>query len=287
MASNTDQRNNFSSYLHDIGRLDLLTREQEVELACRWQDKRDPAAVEQLVSRNLRFVVKVARGYRRYGMSIADLVQEGNLGLMHAVDKFDPSRGTRLLSYAVWWIKAYMQAHVIRSWSLVRIGTTQAQRRLFHKLPRALAEGARDGEAYDEFILRLATEFNARPRDVKLMIGVVRGRDFSLDAPLREGESQLTFMDRVEDPGPGPELATAEGQDKSLRVRLLCEAMKKIGDRERVIVELRHCGDEPRTLREVGEILGLSRERVRQLENKAMLKLRRLVQSRYEIATAA
>jgi len=287
MASYTEQRNNFSSYLHDIGRLDLLTREQEVELAQHWQAKRDPLAAEQLVSRNLRFVVKVARGYRRYGMSMADLVQEGNLGLMHAVDKFDPSRGTRLLSYAVWWIKAYMQAHVIRSWSLVRIGTTQAQRRLFHKLPRALAEGAHDGETYDEFIARLATEFNARPRDVKLMMGVVRGRDLSLDTPLQQGESNLTFLDRVEDPHPDPEVTTAESQDKSLRARLLGEAMEKIGERERAIVELRHCGDEPRTLREVGEILGLSRERVRQLENKAMLKLRRLVQSRYAVAIAA
>ena len=287
MTSSNEQRNNFSSYLHDIGRLDLLTREQELELALRWQQQQDPRAAEQLVSRNLRFVVKVARGYRRYGMSLADLVQEGNLGLMHAVDKFDPSRGTRFLSYAVWWIKAYMQAHVIRSWSMVRIGTTQAQRRLFHKLPRALAEGPLDGEGYDEFIARLAVEFNVRPRDVKLMIGVVRGRDLSLDTPLRQGESNLTFLDRVEDPLPDPELSTEEGQDHSLRVRLLAEALGKIGERERAIIELRHCSDEPRTLREVGEILGLSRERVRQLENKAMLKLRRLVLSRYELATAA
>jgi RNA polymerase sigma-32 factor len=287
MTTYTEQRNNFSSYLRDIGRLALLTREQELEIARRWQDERDPRAAEELVSRNLRFVVKVARSYRRYGMSMADLVQEGNLGLMHAVEKFDPSRGTRLLSYAVWWIKAYMQAHVIRSWSLVRIGTTQSQRRLFHKLPRALAEGPNDGEAYDDYIARLATELDARPRDVKLMMGVVKGRDLSLDSPLRPGESQLSFLDRVEDPRPDPELCTEEGQDHNLRARLLAEALDKIGDRERAIIELRHCSDEPRTLREVGDILGLSRERVRQLENKAMIKLRRLVQSRYELATAA
>ncbi len=287
MTNRDRQGNHFSTYLHEIGRLDLLTREQEADLARRWQTSRDEAAAEQLVSRNLRFVVKVARGYARYGVPIADLVQEGNLGLMHAVEKFDPSRGTRFLSYAVWWIKAYMQAHVIRGWSLVRIGTTQAQRRLFHKLPRALAEGRRDGEGHDEFIARLATEFNARPRDVNLMIGVVKGRDLSLDSPLRPGESDATFMDRVEDPGPGPELRTVAEEDHKLRARLLSEALNKLSDRERSIIELRHCSEESRTLREVGVILGLSRERVRQLENRALLKLRRLIQNRYKLATAA
>jgi RNA polymerase sigma-32 factor len=280
-------RDSLTSYLRDVGRVDLLTREEEAELAIAWQTNRDPRAAEQLVSANLRFVVKVARGYSRYRMPIADLIQEGNLGLMHAASKFDASRGTRFLSYAVWWIKAYMQAHVIRSWSMVRIGTTQAQRRLFHKLPRALSEGPEDGEPYEDFIARLATTFDVRPRDVKLMAGVVRGRDLSLDTPLRPGESQLSFLDRVEDPRPDPESTTAFSQEQNLRSRLLCEALQKIGERERAIIELRHCSDEPRTLREVGEILGLSRERVRQLENKALLNLRRLVRGRYEVATAA
>jgi len=277
----------FSSYLRDIGRVDLLTPEEEVELATAWRERRDRRAADRLISANLRFVVKVARGYSRYRMPLPDLVQEGNLGLMHAATKFDASRGTRFLSYAVWWIKAYIQAHVIRSWSMVRIGTTQAQRRLFHKLPRALAAGPEDGEAHEDFIARLATELDARPRDVKLMMGVVRGRDLSLDTPLRPGESHLSFLDRVEDTRPDPESSTEQTQDQSLRSRLLTEALQKIGERERAIIELRHCSDEPRTLREVGEILGLSRERVRQLESKALLKLRRLVQSRYEIAIAA
>jgi RNA polymerase sigma-32 factor len=280
-------RDSLTSYLRDVGRVDLLTREEEAELAIAWQTDRDPRAAEQLVAANLRFVVKVARGYRRYRMPLADLIQEGNLGLMHAALKFDAARGTRFLSYAVWWIKAYMQAHVIRSWSMVRIGTTQAQRRLFHKLPRALSEGPEEGESYDDFIARLATKFDVRPRDVKLMIGVVRGRDLSLDTPLRPGESQVSFLDRVEDPRPDPESTTAINQEQSLRSRLLAEALQKIGERERAIIELRHCSDEPRTLREVGEILGLSRERVRQLENKALLKLRRLVRGRYDLATAA
>ena len=277
----------FSSYLRDIGRVDLLTPEEEVELATAWRERRDRRAADRLISANLRFVVKVARGYSRYRMPLPDLVQEGNLGLMHAATKFDASRGTRFLSYAVWWIKAYIQAHVIRSWSMVRIGTTQAQRRLFHKLPRALAAGPEDGEAHEDFIARLATELDARPRDVKLMMGVVRGRDLSLDTPLRPGEAHLSFLDRVEDTRPDPESSTEQTQDQSLRSRLLTEALQKIGERERAIIELRHCSDEPRTLREVGEILGLSRERVRQLESKALFKLRRLVQSRYEIAIAA
>ena len=280
-ASWQNQNTPFSAYLSDIGRVALLTAEEESGLAIAWRDDRDQQALQMLVAANLRFVVKVARGYARYRMPIADLVQEGNLGLMHAASKFDAARGTRFLSYAVWWIKAYMQAQVIRSWSMVRIGTTQAQRRLFHKLPRALAKGPHKGEAYDDFVARLATEFDARPRDVTLMMGVVRGRDLSLDAPLRAGESDSCFLDRVEDPRSSPEQAVEQHQDRQLRARLLGEALQKIGARERAIIELRHCSDESRTLREVGEILGISRERVRQLEKKAMLQLQRFIRVAY------
>ena len=140
MSRFDDSRRSVSAYMTDIHRKELLTREEENALAARWVADADEAAAAELIQRNLRFVVKVAMGYRKYGVPLPDLIQEGNMGLIRAVEKFDPERGTRLISYAVWWIKAYIQSHIIQTWSLVRIGTTQAQRRLFYKLPKALAK---------------------------------------------------------------------------------------------------------------------------------------------------
>ena len=271
----------FRSYLSDIHRHDLLTREQENELARRWAEEEDPEAARELVQRNLRFVVKVAMGYRKYGRPVSDLVQEGNLGLLHAVRKFDPSRGTRLISYAVWWIKAYIQAYVIQSWSLVRVGTTQSQRRLFYKLPRALAEERRDGESQDDRIDRLARELSAAPRDVVLMMNALRGRDLSLDVPVGGEEGGVTFGERVADDAPSPEAITIEDDDDRVRRGLLDDAMSKLSEREREIVRLRHRTVEPLTLRQVGRELGISRERVRQLEAQALRKLKNIMVPRY------
>jgi len=286
MARYTDTATTLNAYFNDIHRPELLTREQEVELASRWVEHRDERAAEELIKKNLRFVVKVAMGYRKYGVPVTDLIQEGNLGLIRAVEKFDPARGTRLISYAVWWIKAYIQSHIIQTWSLVRIGTTQAQRRLFYKLPRALAEGRLDNESQDEQIDRFAEEFRVRRRDVVLMMNSLRGRDLSLDAPLDQ-EGGATFVDRVADRAPNPEVSTAEKQENEFRHSLLHEAISKLGDREQKIIRLRHCGEESMTLREVGEILGISRERVRQLESQALRKLRNVVGRRYLRTNAA
>ena len=280
MSSYDPQRTAVNVYMNDVQRHELLTREEEQELARRWKNERDEAAADELVRRNLRFVVKVAMGYRKYGLPIIDLIQEGNLGLIRAVEKFDPDKGTRLISYAVWWIKAYIQSHIIQSWSLVRVGTTQTQRRLFYKLPRALAEGRRDGEGQESWIARVSEELEARPKDVRLMLNALRGRDLSLDVPLDEGGA-VTWGDRVEEPGADPEQATAQSEDDAVRSRILQECLQRLSQRERDIMTLRHLGPESLTLREVGKRLGLSRERVRQLEAQALRKLRTMMQSRY------
>lgn len=281
MARRSHPDPSFRLYLKDIHRHDLLTREQENELARRWAESDDPEAARELVQRNLRFVVKVAMGYRKYGRPVGDLIQEGNLGLLHAVRKFDPSRGTRLISYAVWWIKAYIQSYVIQSWSLVRVGTTQSQRRLFYKLPRALGEPRRDGESQDARVDRLSRELSAAPRDVVLMMNALQGRDLSLDVPIGGEEGGATFGDRVPDGGPGPESITLEDDDKRVRQGLLEEALSKLPDRERKIIKLRHRVAEPLTLREVGREMGISRERVRQLEAQALRKLKNIMVPRY------
>jgi RNA polymerase sigma-32 factor len=287
MNSTKDPRQALNVYMKDINRPQLLTREEENILAQRWVEHRDPAAAEELIQKNLRFVVKVAMGYRKYRVPVSDLIQEGNLGLIRAVEKFDPSRGTRLISYAVWWIKAYIQSHVIQSWSLVRIGTTQAQRRLFYKLPKALAEGRLDGESQDRQIDRLAEELRVRPKDVVLMMKAMRGRDLSLDAPLDDEGGGATFVDRVEDRRKGPEQEFADKEDAAYRKRLLDEAISKLGPREQKIVRLRHGSEKALTLRQVGEELGISRERVRQLEAQALRKLRTLVGHRIEQSRVA
>jgi len=272
-------------YLNDIHRVDLLTREEEADLARCWVQNRDPRAAEELISRNLRFVVKVAMGYRKYRLPMADLIQEGNLGLIRAVEKFDPDKGTRLISYAVWWIKAFIQAHIIRSWSMVRVGTTQNQRRLFYKLPGILAEQQEAGKGGPN-IAEIAEELGTREEDVVLMMNALRGRDLSLDAPIGD-EGSITFGDRMADPGMNPEGCVAANQDQQLRSKLLSEAIACLPERQRQIIELRHRGSESLTLREVGQELGLSRERVRQLEARAMRRLRALIERRYMPSLAA
>ena len=286
MARIDGQRSTIATYMDDIHRSELLTREQENELARRWAQDREEAAAEELVRRNLRFVVKVAMRYRKYGVSLSDLIQEGNLGLIRAVEKFDPERGTRLISYAVWWIKAYIQSHIIQTWSLVRIGTTQAQRRLFYKLPRALAVGGPEGEGSETRLERLAGELQARRSDVVLMMNALKGRDLSLDAPLDDEGGGTTFVDRVEDRRPGPEARTAESEDTAVRRRLLAEAMACLSERQQAIIRLRHLGEESVTLREVGQQLGISRERVRQLEALALKRLQVIMGRRYDASAA-
>ena len=287
MNTTTASRDSLNTYLTDIRRDELLTREEEADLARRWQQDRDETAASELVARNLRFVVKVAYGYRNYGVPMSDLIQEGNMGLIRAVEKFDPDKGTRLISYAVWWIKAYVHGCIVRSWSLVRVGTTQTQRRLFHRLPKALRKPGPEGEGSEARIERLAAELNARPRDIRMMLNVLSLRDLCLDLPVHGDPGGVTFRDRVQDGAAGPEDSTLERQDAAYRRRLLDDAISRLGDREQTILRLRYQNEEPLTLREVGSLMRLSRERVRQLEAQAIRKVKARVMAKYRYARAA
>lgn len=268
-------------YMGEVRRFPLLSREQEYELAVRLRDEGDIEAAHQLVTSNLRFVVKVALEYRNYGLRTLDLVQEGNIGLMHAVKKFDPDRGYRLITYAVWWIRAYIQSYLVKGWSLVKMGTTQAQRKLFFRLGAAKnrleqergasLEGLSDEDRHEA----LAQALGVRPSDVSEMEMRLSARDFSLDLTL-DDSGETTHLDILPD-------ETVEAGDamvfrRELREGLkgeLKDAMSLLNPREREVIELRYLGDEPPTLREVGERWGVSRERARQIESAAREKLKK------------
>ncbi len=265
-------------YLRDINRVALLTVVEEQRLARELRDHGDKRAGHRLVEANLRFVVKVAFEYRAYGLNVTDLVQEGNIGLMRAVQKFDPDKQIRLISYAVWWIRAYIQNHVLKSWSLVKLGTTQAQRKLFFSLARTRREIERLSpetglDAQDENVELVAKKLRVRVSDVVEMQQRLDGRDFSLDAPVGEGTSTRLDSPASGRASQGEELARAE--EGALLGRRIAAAMSRLDPRERHIVEARHMGEGKEKLRDLGRQLGFSRERARQLEIRALEKLRR------------
>ncbi len=265
-------------YLHEINRVPLLTVDEERRLARQFRDQGDKRAGHRLVEANLRFVVKVAFEYRSYGLRMADLIQEGNIGLMKAVQKFDPDKEIRLISYAVWWIRAYIQNHILKSWSLVKIGTTQAQRKLFFSLARTRHEIERltpgaglSDEAVD--VNLVAKRLKVRTSDVVEMTQRMEGRDLSLDAPVADGTS--THLEFTAADGEGQDQELAQAEEDALVNRRVTEAMNRLDPRERHIVEARVMGDGKETLRDLGHHFGFSRERARQLEIRALEKLRR------------
>ncbi len=261
-------------YLAEINRCELLTADGERELARRYRATGDSRAAHDLVTANLRFVVKVAYEYRSYGFRMADLIQEGNIGLMKAVQKFDPDKGIRLISYGVWWIRAYIQNHILRSWSLVKLGTTQAQRKLFFSLARTRREMDRASSATgatassDDIAARLCVKVE----EVLEMQQRMEGRDLSLDAPL--GEDGAPFVDFVPDGASPQDDELGSAQERRLVAGKIGLALARLDARERFIVESRLMKDEPLTLKELGEHFGFSRERARQLEIRAREKLR-------------
>ncbi len=265
----------FDAYLAEIERYPLLTPEKELALAERYYDHGDLAAAQELVTSNLRFVVKIASEYRGYGMKMLDLIQEGNIGLMLAVKKFNPYRGYRLITYAVWWIRAYIQKYVLQMWSLVKIGTTQAQRKLFFKLnqtKRALKAG-NEVEDSSEFTDALADALDVKNKDVLEMELRMSGRDFSLDNTVSD-DGDVSYVDRLESFTPNQEELLIDAETETLREEGVHDALAKLNDRERVIVEKRILAEKPLTLQEVGEELSISRERVRQIESAALKKLK-------------
>ena len=266
-----------NQYLVEINRVALLTVDEEQRLARAFRDG-DRRAGHRLVEANLRFVVKVAFQYRSYRLPVPDLIQEGNVGLMRGVQKFDPDRQIRLISYAVWWIRAHIQNHVLKSWSLVKIGTTQAQRRLFFSLARTRREIERLSpgaglERRGRDLELVAKKLRVSVSDVVEMEQRLEGRDCSLDAPLGDGTStHLESFPSESDPQ-DDELARAEEQ--SLLALDVADALGRLDSRERHIVEARFMGERRETLRDLGRHFGFSRERARQLEGRAVEKLRR------------
>ncbi len=261
--------NSLRRYLWEIRQFPLLTVEEERELA-----RTSPHA---LVTANLRFVVKIAHEYQSYGFRLSDLIQEGNIGLMRAVQKFDPDRGVRLLSYASWWIRAYIQDHIIRSFSLVKLGTTQAQRRLFFSLARTRRELdlASTGHGLDsdgEDSSKVAHELNVKAGEVDEMTQRLSGRDLSLDAQAFDGD--YSHMESLAGDGPSQDHELSVAQEQLILRDRIGEALARLDWRERYLIEQRVMSDHPATLKEIGDHFGISRERARQLEVRAKRKLK-------------
>jgi len=267
-------------YLSEINQFPLLSVEEEQALARRYIKNNDLDAAHTLVTSNLRFVVKVAYEYRSYGIKMADLIQEGNIGLMKAVQKFDPDKQIRLISYGVWWIRAYIQNYILKSWSLVKLGTTQAQRKLFFSLARTKRElerlGRNDGSSEDE--RKIAKRLHVKPNEVLEMQQRMDGRDLSLDAPMGDdgGNSHLDF---VASGSVSPDDGLAEVEEREIVQERVGKALSRLDVRERYIIEQRVMSEKPMTLKELGEHFGFSRERARQLEIRAKEKLKNELQA--------
>ena len=271
------------SYLRQINLLPLLTPEEEFKLAARYRKYNDREAEEKLVTSNLRFVVKVALEYKTYGIKLLDLIQEGNIGMMMAVKKFNPYKGYRFISYAVWWIRAYIQNFIIKSWSLVKIGTTQAEKKLFYKIGkvRKALEAYGESEAKYE---HLASDLGVTKADIVEMAQRMAARDLSLDSPLDE-DHELTHLDLLQESSLNQEESLALKEEKKIREREVLSAMKHLNQREEYVIKNRIMSDSSLTLREIGNHLKLSRERVRQIESEALKKLKREITPRASLGT--
>jgi RNA polymerase sigma-32 factor len=258
-------------YLSQIEHYPVLSRSEENALALNYRDKSDEEAAQILITSNLRFVIKVALGYRNYGAKLMDLIQEGNIGLMKAVERFDPDRGYRLISYAIWWIKAYIQNYIIRSWSLVKIGTTQAQRKLFYRI--ADLPEARDQEHHLENVGKLARKIKVTEDEVIDMVARMRAHDLSLDDLIAES-SRDSFTDTLRDHRPDQEETLSWFQERKELKEWAHNALEALNPREKYIVEKRILSENPVTLKELGAHFGITRERARQIERTALDKLK-------------
>jgi RNA polymerase sigma-32 factor len=258
-------------YITEINRFPLLTADEEFKLAVHLKKYGDVEAAEKLIVSNLRFVVKIAHEYRSYGFKLADLIQEGNVGLIHAVKKFDPYKGYRLISYAVWWIRAYIQNYLIKSWSIVKIGTTQAQRKLFFKLNQTKKELETLSKKNPEFS-EIATSLGVKDSEVAEMDLRMGSRDVSLNEIIND-ESNSSHIDFLAYKGDDQELALIKNEEKSLVRRDIAGALVNLNERESYIILNRVMADDPQTLQEIGTKYNISRERARQIEKQALKKM--------------
>ena len=268
-------------YLAQINQFPLLNQEEEFKLAVRYRKYDDIEAAHKLITSNLRFVVKVAFEYKSYGVKLLDLIQEGNIGLMMAVKKFNPYKGYRFISYAIWWIRAYIQNFIIKTWSLVKIGTTQAQKKLFYKIGKVRKALESNGENEKKYEL-LAHDLEVTKEDIIEMEQRMSSRDLSLDAPFDESR-ELTHLELLKEESPNQEEAFAQEEEKKIREHEVQNAMKRLNEKEVYVVQNRIMAEEPLTLQQIGDHLKLSRERVRQIESEALKKLKREFGTRSEL----
>jgi RNA polymerase sigma-32 factor len=268
-----------SRYLQEIRKFPMLEPDEEFMLAKRYKEHEDPAAAQRLITSHLRLVAKIAMGYRGYGLPISEVISEGNVGLMHAVKRFEPDKGFRLATYAMWWIRAAIQEYVLRSWSLVKIGTTAAQKRLFFNLRKVKGQIAAldDNNLHPEQIKQIATTLHVTEADVVSMNQRLTG-DASLNAPMRADEGSSEWQDWLVDETPDQETRLGNSEEYNERMELLQGAMSDLNDREKAIFQARRLKDNPATLEELAQEYNVSRERIRQIEVRAFEKVQEAVQ---------
>lgn len=266
-------------YLQEIRKFPMLEPDEEYMLAKRYREHDDPNAAQKLITSHLRLVAKIAMGYRGYGLPISEVISEGNVGLMHAVKRFEPEKGFRLATYAMWWIRAAIQEYVLRSWSLVKIGTTAAQKRLFFNLRKIKGQIAalEDGNLHPDQIKQIATTLSVSEADVVSMNQRLSG-DASLNAPMRADEGASEWQDWLVDDTPDQETTLGNSEEFDERMALLNEALGDLNEREKAIFQARRLKDEPATLEELAQEYNVSRERIRQIEVRAFEKVQEAVQ---------
>jgi len=277
---NLNPDGNLSRYLQEIRKFPLLERDEEYMLAKRWKDHEDQEAAARMVNSHLRLVAKLAMGYRGYGLPLGEVISEGNVGLMQAIKRFEPDKGFRLATYAMWWIKASIQEYILRSWSLVKIGTTAAQKKLFFNLRRMKGEikALEEGDLNQENLEKIATTLDVSEQEVINMNRRMSGPDSSLNAPVR-ADSEGEWQDWLVDDSDNQETVLADQEEMTERRRMLVDAMKVLNERERQILAARRLQEDPQTLEDLSQEYGISRERVRQIEVRAFEKLQKAMKS--------
>jgi len=265
-----------SRYLSEIRKFPMLEKNEEFMLARKWVKDEDADAAEKMVTSHLRLVAKIAMGYRGYGLPIAEVISEGNVGLMQAVKKFDPEKGFRLATYAMWWIRASIQEYILRTWSLVKLGTTAAQKKLFFNLRRIKGEiqALDEGDLKPDQVTEIADRLNVSEREVISMNGRMSGSDASLNVPMGQ-DGDMEWQDWLADEEPNQAAEFAETQEFDARMQLLQEAMADLNEREQHILTERRLSEEPQTLEQLSVVYNVSRERIRQIEVRAFEKLQK------------
>ena len=274
MIPSISNEGNLSSYMEQIKKFPLLEVKEEYMLAKAWKNQGDVKAAHKLVTSHLRLVAKIASGYRGYGLPLSDLISEGNIGMMHAVKRFEPEKGFRLATYAMWWIKASIQEYILRSWSLVKIGTTAAQKKLFFNLKKIKSKisAIEDGDLTPDQVDKIATELSVPHKEVISMNRRISGSDYSLNSPVTD-DSSGEWQDWLEDDTQNQEASFADTEEYLIKKNILSDSLEYLNERERDIISERQLSENPLTLEELSHRYGVSRERIRQIEAKAFEKL--------------